>query len=517
MVDWWDEPEEEVAPVARPEPAEPELVSEPGQQLTHRRVGRSLRTACEQLAGPRNPLLWAIAPEKPTCPACLQAEPVELDPQWSIVVGRSVDPGTLGPGAGDPGKFDHDGRVAPFGREVEEADLSTYEITRGRDSGQDVQGGIPDEETDGEAVLSRTVKEPEPQAALFDLPPDWRKEWWGMPDFSMGDATSEHRITVNFASWDDVEEFKRKLGLKLTRRTDSCWFPPEDIERPGDWRYVGGGRPPRYPIYIPTKGRAEVAITPGQLDKLGVPYRLVVEPPELEAYARRYPMKSILVLPFHDLGEGSIPARNWIWEHAIEEGHARHWIIDDNVTRFYRMNVNRRIPVGDGTMFRAIEDFTDRYDNVAFSGPNDLGFAPDREPNTPAFYLNTRIYSMTLINSALPYRWRGRLNEDTDICLRALKDGWTTILFNTFLGNKAETMKMVGGNTDSVYATDDHRREFAESLKRQHPDVVEVVWKFGRWHHQVDYSGFKRNRLRLRDDVTPTAEPDNFGMKLRKV
>ena len=87
----------------------------------------------------------------------------------------------------------------------------------------------------------------------------------------------------------------------------------------------------------------------------------------------------------------------------------------------------------------------------------------------PPFTLNTRIYSMTLLRSELPYRWRGRYNEDTDLCLRALKDGWVTANFNAFLGDKATTMTMRGGNTDTVYNTGDHRREFAESLQRQHP------------------------------------------------
>jgi SNF2 family DNA or RNA helicase len=54
---------------------------------------------------------------------------------------------------------------------------------------------------------------------------------------------------------------------------------------------------------------------------------------------------------------------------------------------------------------------------------------------------------------------------------------------------------MAGGNTDNVYNSGDHRRAFAESLEAQHPDVVKVVWKFNRWHHEVDYRPFKANKL----------------------
>ena len=75
-----------------------------------------------------------------------------------------------------------------------------------------------------------------------------------------------------------------------------------------------------------------------------------------------------------------------------------------------------------------------------------------------------------------------------------------------------------GGNTDNVYGEDaDFRRKFADSLKEQHPDVVEVTWKFGRWHHQVDYSGFKKNKPVMRATVTPTAVADNYEMKLVRV
>lgn len=276
---------------------------------------------------------------------------------------------------------------------------------------------------------------------------------------------------------------------------------------------------PRYPIYIPSKGRWERRPTVRALEEKRVPYRIVVEPSEYRDYAKVIDRNKILVLPedFSSLGQGSIPARNWIWEHSILEGHDKHWIIDDNIIQFYRLNINRRIPVSSGTIFRCAEDFADRYENVAFSGLNNIAFAPDRNDRIAPFTLNTRIYSITLVNNSIPYRWRGRYNEDTDICLRALKDGWCTIQFNAFLADKATTMTMRGGNTDTIYNTGDNRRAFAESLREQHPDVVQVVWKFGRWHHQVDYRPFKKNKLIRRPDVVPVPGVNNYGMKLVRV
>jgi hypothetical protein len=112
-------------------------------------------------------------------------------------------------------------------------------------------------------------------------------------------------------------------------------------------------------------------------------------------------------------------------------------------------------------------------------------------------YVNTRIYSCILIRNDLKHRWRGRYNEDTDLSLRVLKDGMCTVLFNAFLAKKVATMVMKGGNTDALYQGDG-RKLMAESLVEQHPDVASVVWKWGRWQHNVNYSGFKRNQLQLK-------------------
>jgi len=237
-------------------------------------------------------------------------------------------------------------------------------------------------------------------------------------------------------------------------------------------------------------------LTSKALEKLGVPYRIVVEPQERDEYAAVIDAEKVLTLPFSDLGKGSIPARNWIWEHATESGARRHWILDDNLDGFYRLNRNRKVKVVDANPFTPVEEFADRYENVALAGFNYEFFALRRE-KYPPFYLNTRIYSCILIRNDLPFRWRGRYNEDTDLSLRVLKAGWCTVLFNAFLIKKAPTMTMKGGNTDELYQADG-RKKMAESLQKQHPDVVETTYKWGRWQHHVNYRRFRRNRLKLR-------------------
>ena len=48
----------------------------------------------------------------------------------------------------------------------------------------------------------------------------------------------------------------------------------------------------------------------------------------------------------------------------------------------------------------------------------------------------------------------------------------------------------------------------------QHPDVVKKVWRYERWHHQVDYSQFKNNRLIPREGISIKNKVNNYGMKL---
>lgn len=224
--------------------------------------------------------------------------------------------------------------------------------------------------------------------------------------------------------------------------------------------------------------------------------------------------ENIILLPFSNLGLGSIPVRNFVWEHSLAEGYKRHWVLDDNIEGFHRLNNNEKFKVSSGTIFKCAEDFTDRYENIAISGFNYYSFCKKTD-KVPPYYLNTRIYSCLLINNDMPYRWRGKFNEDTDLSLRVLKDGWCTVLFNAFLAGKVTTMRMRGGNTDDVYAETDNRLEFAKSLEEQHHDVVKVTWKFNRWHHQVNYKPFKENKLIRKQGLILKDEVNNYGMILK--
>lgn len=319
---------------------------------------------------------------------------------------------------------------------------------------------------------------------LFDdFDNGWENEWINMPNFYIPTRNTKKRNLIDVS--DIEEQAKNKTSL----------FP-------------------KYPIYIVSKGRWDKTLTANFLEKININYKIVIEPQEYNNYVSVINANKILVLPFSNLGQGSIPARNWIWEHSIKEGHKRHWILDDNINGFGLQKGGRRINTNCGDFFRLCEDFVDRYKNIGMAG---IRYRFHHNYVKSPFFLNTRIYSCILIDNSIEHRWRGKFNEDTDLSLRILKDNMCTMLFIWCYCNKAATMSMKGGNTDSIYAETDNRKEFAESLKNQHPELVDIVFRFGRWHHEVNYKPFKKNKLIKKEGLEIPNIINEYGMILKKI
>lgn len=284
---------------------------------------------------------------------------------------------------------------------------------------------------------------------------------------------------------------------------------------------------PKHPVYIISKGRWESRFTSKALEKMNVPYSIVVEEQEYDTYASVINKDKILILPKKyiknydacttDQGKSNGPgaARNFCWENSLENGSTSHWVMDDNIAAFGRINRNLYVHVTSGTIFKAAEDFIARYENVALAGFNYDFLAKAKTP-IPAFVKNTRIYSCLLIRNNIPYRWRARYNEDTDLSLRVLKDGWCTIQFNAFIQEKATTQTMKGGNTEAFYEYEGTLNK-SKMLEELHPDVAKVVWRFNRWHHHVNYSSFRDNKLKKKKGLKIKKGINNYGMKVIKI
>jgi hypothetical protein len=298
---------------------------------------------------------------------------------------------------------------------------------------------------------------------------------------------------------------------------------------------------PRFPLYIPSKGRSEYMMTSKYLTHMGIKHNIIVEPSQVDEYRKSVKSKGlkaeILELDMaykkkydlcdsHGLNKstGSGPARNFIWDHSSSFNHPWHWIMDDNIRYFGRLNKNKKIKVINPSLFIAMEDFCLRYENISMAGPQYVAFAPART-KMPPFVINTRIYSCNLIRNNVPFRWRGRYNEDTILSLDMLKAKWCTVLFNAFLQMKMPTQALPGGNTDELYhggnKLDKTKYSHTGTIDKSrmlvdvHPDVSRLVYRFGRIHHHVDYSKFKKNKIIRKDDLIIDKGINNYGMVLK--
>ena len=282
-------------------------------------------------------------------------------------------------------------------------------------------------------------------------------------------------------------------------------------------------------------------ITSKYLSYMGVKHNVVVEPSQMDDYRKAIKSMDLLATAVeldlsykekyelcdnHGLTKstGPGPARNFAWDHSKSNGYDWHWVMDDNIRSFRRLNKNEKIKVTNGALFRAMEDFCLRYENVSMAGPNYFMFASARSKTKP-FITNTRIYSCNFIRNDVPFRWRGRYNEDTILSLDMLKSKWCTVQFNAFLQEKMPTQVIKGGNTDELYQVDDKPKngerysktgtvDKSKMMITTHPDISTIVHRFGRIHHHVNYGPFKKNKLIRKKSAEISPGTNNYGMGL---
>lgn len=278
----------------------------------------------------------------------------------------------------------------------------------------------------------------------------------------------------------------------------------------------------KYPVYIVSKGRADRPLTARMFLEDGVDFKILVEPQEYDDYKKTIPEEKIMVLPFSNLGVGSYPARNHAWEDSISKGFERHWLFDDNIYRARRINKGKKIPINSGLALKIAEDFTDRYENIGITAFNYQYMVIPGSSDKKPFYLNVHAYSCMLMLNDVKYRWRLKYNEDVDLNLQYLHNGYCTVLLNALVMDKVSTVsKMKGGNQTELYKGNATSKKVlkAKSLEQVWPQYAKTVVRFNRPHHYVDWKKHFKQPLIRRADVDFDSLPkvDDYGMKLKKI
>ncbi len=395
----------------------------------------------------------------------------------------------------------------------------------------------------GSPKKGKFVGEPKTKSERKGLSEFHAQHWQGMPDFVQENSNwTYHSLKIAFNSARAYATFANLVRQALSLKTKSIYYPQWTPEKARNKKWVSSlpakQLVPRYPIYIVSLGRAHSRLTSKTLEAMNVPYYIVVEPQEYDAYASVIDPKKILTLPYttdpkNPTGPGR--ARNWCRDHSISNGYDRHWVLDDNIRDFFRLHKNKRYKVADGAIFRAAEDFVDRYENVWIAGFQYRFFCAQKS-KYPPFVANTRIYSCLLIDNTMileidgeEFLWRERYNEDTILSLDVLENGFCTVQFNSFLQGKIGTQKMKGGNSQIFYdveGSSDLKHSKVKNynpagtikkslnLEAIYPEVAKTVFKFGRVHHEVNYSKYAGNELILKKNVKASAGINDYGMRL---
>ena len=249
----------------------------------------------------------------------------------------------------------------------------------------------------------------------------------------------------------------------------------------------------KYPIYIISKGRYNNPLTANYFKSCNIDFLIAVEPQEYELYCNSIGKEYVLKLPFANLGLGSYPARNYCWEHSIQNNHKKHFLFDDNIRGFAKWINGKKKQYQTGIdAIKYIENYSD-INNIDICGYEYRYFVA--KPPKKQFKDNCHVYSAMLIKNNLPYRWRLKYNEDIDLCLQVLHNGGTTASCVYYMTNKTSTSaKMKGGNQTELYQGNAPKKNLlkAKMLESVWPQYVKTVIRFNRHHHLIDWKQFKK-------------------------
>jgi len=176
-----------------------------------------------------------------------------------------------------------------------------------------------------------------------------------------------------------------------------------------------------FPVYVPTRGRSSLARgTLTLLVEAGIVATMVVEPREVDDYTRAFPAHQALVLPAND--KGLVFSRNFIMQHARING-GWFWMIDDDVTGFFKTVDRRNIKVG---ALEALIEAQRFFAGSKNAGQASLEYAQIAWSAKKTFSLNSYCDVVVCINAdatkSLNYREAG-LKVDRDFTLQVLASG----------------------------------------------------------------------------------------------
>jgi len=223
----------------------------------------------------------------------------------------------------------------------------------------------------------------------------------------------------------------------------------------------------RYPIYIPSKGRATTASTPRLLGDL--PYTLVVEPTDLGAYRESFPGADILALDTCD--RGAQYARQAALAHARGLGVGALWQLDDDLTGLYRVAAGKctRCPAAEALAYA--ETLMDALPRVGI-----VGFAVRQFAWSASKAYEWNRYPVMCIlastSTGIDYDPDIYLAEDLAFWLAHVEAFWRSIKVNAYAVAARPMASAHEGGYQKMYSTENATR-YGKMVARRYARFVE--------------------------------------------
>ncbi len=219
-----------------------------------------------------------------------------------------------------------------------------------------------------------------------------------------------------------------------------------------------------FPVYIPSKGRADTCSTARILIESGIHPTLVVEPQDKAQYIDRFPDVTIAVLPSNDNG---LPfARNFILGQARSSRCQWFWMLDDDISAFSEVQGQKCVRSDAASILAKAESIINRSQSIAQASLEYQQFAWSANGRiVENGYCDVAVAIHTNRTKTINYRDAVSLKVDRDFTLQVLASGWRTARLTSF----AFTCPKNGSNTGGLsplYAIDGIEEQASREMVR---------------------------------------------------
>lgn len=192
---------------------------------------------------------------------------------------------------------------------------------------------------------------------------------------------------------------------------------------------------------------------------------------------------------FDSMASGAVPVRNATMHISHDRGELRHWQLDDDYVSFYRTShdFKRKLRLSGDELQDVLLDLAIVGYEANFSNIGICQATIEAHP-MKAKTVTHRVFNVHNLPSdfELFTRWRGRMNDDLINAMDVWRTGGYELSFKHACVVMTQTQQEEGGLTD-LYRQEGTVRKTAYAVLAC-PGAVELVCKFGRWHHKVNWA-----------------------------